>query len=193
MAESKLNIGTAQAPVRVCFVSVFDKKAFADSDEKYSITVLIPKSDAATIAKVNQHIEAAIEKGESFLKKKDGKTLKPNLKMPLRDGDEERDGAEFNGHYFINASSKSKPDCVLMQKDDFGKWVRTDKEDGKIYSGCYCIVSLNMYPFDKNGGTGVAAGLNAVMFVKDGERLSGAPSADEVFGDDEFDEDDLLG
>ena len=53
--------------------------------EKYSVSVLIPKSDTETVNAVNAAIDAAIEEG---IAKFGGK--KPNkaaIKIPLRDGD----------------------------------------------------------------------------------------------------------
>lgn len=71
--------------------------------EKYSTAVLIPKSDTATLDAIEKAIDAAIEEG---LAKFGGK--KPNkaaIKLPLRDGDIERDDEAYKGHYFINANS----------------------------------------------------------------------------------------
>ena len=50
-----------------------------------------------------------------------------------------------------------------------------------VYSGCYCNVSVNFYPFNANGNKGVAAGLSNIQFIRDGERLSGRASAASEF------------
>ena len=78
--------------------------------EKYSVSVLIPKDDTETINAINAAIDAAIEEG---IAKFGGK--KPNkaaIKLPLRDGDVERDDEAYKGHYFINANSKTAPQIV---------------------------------------------------------------------------------
>ena len=62
-----------------------------------------------------------------------------------------------------------------------------------VYSGCFCNVSVNLYPFNANGNRGVAAGLGNIQFVKDGDRLSGRASADSDFDALEYDEDVLGG
>ncbi len=59
-----------------------------------------------------------------------------------------------------------------------------------MYSGCYCYVSINFYAFAVEGNKGIAAGLNNIMKIKDGDRLSGGASADEDFGDIEPEEED---
>ena len=57
-----------------------------------------------------------------------------------------------------------------------------------VYSGCYGAVSFNFYSFNKVG-TGIAAGLNSVLKVKDGEPLGAHPSVTADFGDaSEFDD-----
>lgn len=64
--------------------------------EKYSVSVLIPKSDTETVNAVNVAIDAAIEEG---IAKFGGK--KPNkaaIKIPLRDGDVEREDEAYKGH-----------------------------------------------------------------------------------------------
>ena len=62
-----------------------------------------------------------------------------------------------------------------------------------VYSGCFCNVSVNLYPFNANGNRGVAVGLGNIQFVKDGDRLSGRASADADFDALEDDEDVLGG
>ena len=62
-----------------------------------------------------------------------------------------------------------------------------------VYSGCFCNVSVNFYPFNANGNRGVAVGLGNIQFVKDGDRLSGRASADADFDALEDDEDVLGG
>ena len=164
--------------VRFCYANVFEPTAMQEGgDKKYNVAVLIPKKDKATIEKINKAVENAIQAGID----KVGKNGKPvaNLKMPLRDGDEERpDDAAFAGCYFVNCTSQRKPGVVdadlnpIMEKEDF-------------YSGCYGRVSINFYAFNASGNKGVAAGLNNLQKLEEGERLAGGSSAEEDFSDDD--------
>jgi hypothetical protein len=170
--------------VRLSYANLF-KPASIDGkgEEKYSVSLLIPKSDTETIAKIEAAVEVAKEMGKS----KWGGKIPAKLKLPLRDGDEERsDDDAYVGHYFINASSKSKPGVVDRTKQPV-----LDQEE--VYSGCYGRASINFYPFDTNGNRGVAAGLQNVQKLKNGEPLAGKSSALDDFSEElELEEDDDL-
>lgn len=148
--------------------------------EKYSTSVLIPKSDRATVDAVNAAIDAAIEEGVS---KFGGK--KPNraaIKLPLRDGDTERDDEAYKGHWFINANSTTAPQIV-------DRSVKPILDRNEVYSGCYARVSLSFYAFNSNGNRGVACGLGNIQKVRDGEPLGGRANAADEFAtleDDDF-------
>lgn len=169
--------------VRFCYVNVFEPTAMNEDDTpKYSICVLIPKSDTATIDKIKKAIEAAKEAGKAKLADKNGR-IPANLKLPLRDGDEERlDDPAFKDHYFINANSMRQPSIVdrslnpIMSRDEF-------------YSGCYGRASINFYAFNVSS-KGIAAGLNNLQKLEDGEMLAGGSTAEEDFGGDNAVQDD---
>ena len=150
------------------------------SKPKYSVSVLIPKSDETTVRKVNEAINTAIEEG---IAKFGGK--KPNdatIKLPLRDGDLERDDEAYKGHYFINANSVTAPQIVDTMTNPI-------LDRNEVYSGCYGRVSLNFYAFNSNGNKGVACGLGNIQKLRDGEPLGGRSSAKDDFTtslDDEF-------
>ena len=117
-------------------------------------------------------IDAAIEEG---ITKFGGK--KPNraaIKLPLRDGDIERDDDAYKGHYFINANSKTAPQIV-------DKAVKPILDRDEVYSGCYGRVSLSFYAFNSNGNKGVACGLGNIQKIKDGDSLGGRPTAVDDF------------
>lgn len=165
--------------VRFSYVQVFEPKAAQEGAQpKYSVSLIIPKSNKAEVDKIKKAIDQAIEEGKS----KWGNKIPKNLKTPLRDGDEEREGrAEYENCFFINASSFNRPGVVdsalnpIIDKDEF-------------YSGCYGRASVNFYAFDRNGNRGTAAGLNNLQKQKDGENLSGGASAAEDFGAEEDDD-----
>ncbi len=149
--------------------------------EKYGVSVLIPKDDKETLSAVNAAVDAAIEEG---IAKFGGK--KPNkaaIKLPLRDGDMERDDEAYKGHYFINANSMTAPQIV-------DRAVKPIMDRSEVYSGCYARVSLNFYAFNSNGNKGVACGLGNIQKIKDGEPLGGKTSAADDFTT--LDEDDFL-
>ena len=167
--------------VRLSYAHVWEPVSINDSKPKYSVSLVIPKSDKETIKAINAAVDAAIEEG---IAKFGGK--KPNkaaLKLPLRDGDIDRpDDETYAGHMFLNATSKDAPGIVDRK-------VQPILDPMECGSGDYCNVSVNFYGFNANGNRGVAAGLGNIQKVKDGERLAGKASAasdfDEIEGDDE--------
>lgn len=174
--------------VRLSYVHIFEPQQDDQGNDKYSTAILIPKSDKETLRKIKAAVDAAIELGKS----KWGGKIPANLKKPLRDGDEERpDGEAYAGHYFLNASSKNKPGIAKpIGKGPDGKTKFQEITDStEVYSGCYAKVSLNFYPFDAKGNRGVAAGLNNIVKVQDGEFLGGRANISDEFADVEFDED----
>ena len=147
-----------------------------DKPAKYSTSFLIPKSDVKTLTNIKKAINAAAQLGQTD---KWGGKLPSQLKHPLRDGDAEADekGEEYRGHFFLNATSIRKPRIVDFQ-------IRDILDPDEIYSGCKCRLSLNFYPYNTNGNKGVAAGLNNVQKIEDGEPLGGAKSrAEDDFSD----------
>lgn len=163
--------------VRFSYVNIFKSRSFHEGqDAKYSICLLIPKEDKATIKKIKAAIEEAIQDGVSS---KWGGKKPSNLKLPLRDGDEERadEAEEYEGMYFLNASSNSKPGIVDKDLNEI-------LDPDEVYSGCWGRASINFYAFNTNGNKGIGAGLNNIQKVKDGEHLGVArASAESDFGD----------
>lgn len=171
--------------VRFCYVNVFEPTAMNEGDApKYNICILIPKDDAKTLDKINKAIEAAKQAGKAKLADKNGK-IPSNLKLPLRDGDDERgDDPAFENCFFINANSNRKPSIVdrdlnpIMEKEEF-------------YSGCYGRASINFYAFNVSS-KGIAAGLNNLQKLEDGEMLAGGSTAEEDFGGENAFDDELM-
>ncbi|HBS60857.1 MAG TPA: DUF2815 domain-containing protein [Firmicutes bacterium] len=176
--------------VRLSFIALLAPSSIDGGDEKFSAVLMIPKDDKNTIKMVKAGVDAAKENGKS---KKWGGKIPPSLDLPLHDGDTEKDlekYPEFADHYYINAKSTTKPEVVKpIGKGADGKMKFQEITDStEIYSGCYARVSLNFYPFDKKGNKGVAAGLNSVVKVQDGEFLGGRSSAQDDFANVEFDD-----
>lgn len=173
--------------VRFSYAHIWEATAVDEGQKaKFSVSILIPKSDKKTIAKINAAVEAAKQQGKAS--KYEGK-IPTNLKLPLRDGDEERpDDEAYAGCFFMNATSVTRPGVVDSNRDPI-----TEKSD--FYSGCYGVASINFYPFRVSGNKGVACGLNNIMKTADGEVLGGGrQSAEDDFADIEVPEDaeDLL-
>lgn len=169
--------------IRLSFAHLFEPTKAPGSDTaKYSTSVLIDKSDEATLQKIRSAIDLAIEEGKS----KWGGRVPAKLKTPLRDGDEERpEDPNYQGKYFFNCSSVRRPGVVDRNLNAI-----LDPEE--VYSGCYARVAVNFYPFDTSGNRGIAAGLNHVQKLADGERLSGGVSVEAAFADSYEDDDDVL-
>ena len=173
--------------VRMSYAHVFTPFSSDEANEKkYSVALVFPKSNKALVKRINAAVEAAIQKG---MAKEFGGKKPANLKMPLRDGDEKENDEEgvYSNCWYINASSKTKPKII----DEKGNPILT--EEG-FYSGCYGKASINFYPFAKKGSKGVAAGLNNLLFLEDGEPLGGNTDALADFGisrDEEDDDSDL--
>ena len=171
-------------PCRISFANIWEPKSINGSDEKYSVSCLIPKSDKATLAKIQKAVDVAKEDAKGM--KWNGK-IPPNLKLPLRDGDIDRpDDENYAGHMFLNATSKEAPQIVDRK-------IQPILDPMECGSGDYCNVSVNFYGFNANGNRGVAAGLGNIQKVKDGERLAGKATAASDFDEIEGDEEDVLG
>jgi hypothetical protein len=166
--------------VRFSYANVWEPKSINGSDEKYSVSLIIPKTDKKTIAQIEAAIEAAKQEGKA----KFGGKIPANLKLPLRDGDIDRPEDEaYKNAYFINANSKERPGIV-------DKSVKPILDQSEFYSGCYGRASITFYAFNQNGNKGVAVGLQNLQKLLDGEPLSGRSRAEDDFST--FDDEDFL-
>ena len=170
---------------RWSYANVWEPKSINGGAPKYSVSLIIPKSDTKTITKILAAIEAAYKEGEAKLKG-NGRSVPALsvLKTPLRDGDTERpDDEAYADAYFINANSASAPGIVDADRQPI-----IDRSE--VYSGVYGRASINFYAFNSNGNKGIACGLNNLQKIKDGEPLGGKSRAEDDFASD--DEDDFL-
>lgn len=170
---------------RWSYANVWDAKSINGGAPKYSVSLIIPKSDTVTVNKIKAAIQAAYEEGESKLKG-NGKFVPAldTIKNPLRDGDKERPGdAAYANSYFINANSASAPGIVDADRQPI-------LDRSEVYSGVYGRASINLYAFNSNGNRGIACGLNNLQKIRDGEPLGSKASAESDFATD--DDDDFL-
>lgn len=170
---------------RWSYANVWDAKSINGGAPKYSVSLIIPKSDTKTVEKIQAAIKAAYEEGQSKLKG-NGKSV-PALsviKTPLRDGDAERpDDEAYKNSYFINANSATAPGIVDADRNPIF-------ERSEVYSGVYGRASISLYAFNSNGNRGIACGLNNLQKISDGEPLGGKSRAEDDFNTD--DDDDFL-
>ena len=154
--------------VRLSYEHVWEPASVNGSNPKYSVSLIIPKDDAKTVAAINAAIDNAIKDGAA----KFGGKIPPKgaLKLPLRDGDTERDDEAYRNAYFVNANSTTAPQIV-------DRAVQPILDRSEVYSGCYARVSINYYA------------LGNIQKVRDGEPLGGKSSAADDFStdlDDDF-------
>ena len=168
--------------IRWSYANVWEPKSINGGAPKYSVSLIIPKSDAKTVTAVKNAIQAAYDEGQSKLKgnSKSVPALS-SIKNPLRDGDLERpDDETYKDSFFINANSATAPGIVDAARQPI-------LERSEVYSGVYGRASINFYAFNSNGNKGIACGLNNLQKISDGEPLGGKTRAEDDFADEEED------
>ena len=171
---------------RWSYVNAWEPKSINGGTPKFSVSLIIPKSDTKTVAKIKAAIEAAYKEGEAKLKG-NSRTVPAlsAIKTPLRDGDAERpDDPAYANSYFMNANSNTAPGIVDADCQPI-------LDRSEVYSGVYGRASVNFYAFNSNGNRGIACSLNNLQKIRDGEHLGGKSSAEDDFATD--DEEDFLG
>lgn len=174
------NVTTGE--VRLSYAHLFKPyAAMQGQEEKYSVTVLVPKTDTATMARIQAAIDAAKQKG--IADKWNGQ-CPPIVPTPVYDGDGTRPsdgmpfGAECKGHWVFTTSAKADypPEVV----DAMGNPIINQSE---VYSGMYGRVNVTFYPYAFGGKKGIGCGLGPVQKLRDGEPLGGGHvSAAQAFG-----------
>ena len=183
--------------VRLIYCHLAEPHAVVEGqDKKYSVNILIDKEDKETLARIQKAYEQAVQTGaEKFGQSFKGKVTplkrEPGSSRGLVidcDADEKFSAPEFKNKYMITAKS-NKPVSVGYRKNGMTYGYSTKEEiEENVYSGCYGAIGFNLYPYN-TVGTGIAAGLNSVLKVSDGEPLGGHSSVTADFADaSEFDE-----
>lgn len=170
---------------RWSYVNAWEPKSINGGTPKFSVSLIIPKSDTKTVAKIKAAIEAAYKEGEAKLKG-NSRTVPAlsAIKTPLRDGDAERpDDSAYANSYFMNANSNTAPGIVDADCQPI-------LDRSEVYSGVYGRASVNFYAFNSNGNRGIACSLNNLQKIRDGEHLGGKSSAEDDFAT--ADEEDFL-
>jgi hypothetical protein len=163
--STKVKVVTGK--VRFSYANVFAPKASVEGGTpKYSVSIIIPKSDKETISKLQKAFEETKAASSAYF----GGSIPKNLKGGLRDGDAEKEDAAYEGCYFINANSVQKPGVVDQDLNPI-------LDQNEFYSGCYGRASITFYPYNAQGSKGIACGLNNVQKLEDGEKLGGGTTA----------------
>ena len=166
--------------VRISYCHLTEPYSHNGGEPKYSATLLIPKSDTATKADIDQAMRSAADHGVSSCW--NGTRPAAYKNALIYDGDGVRQsgepfGEECRGHWVLTASTKTKPEVVHISN------VRSELAPSDIYSGMYARVTINFFPYNSNGNKGIGCGLGNVMKVDDGEPLGGRSSAASDFAD----------
>ena len=154
--------------VRFSYANVFTAKAGIEGGTpKFSVSLIIPKSDKDGVAKLKKAFEDCKANSAAFF----GGKVPPVLKGGLRDGDLERpDDEAYKNSYFLNANSANKPGLVDADMNSI-------IDPSEFYSGCFGRASVTFYAYNAQGSKGIACGLNNLQKLEDGEALGGATSA----------------
>ena len=172
---------------RWSYANVWQAKSINGGAPKFSVSLIIPKSDTKTVNAIRAAIQAAYEEGQSKLKGNSRNVPALSvIKTPLRDGDAERpDDPAYADSYFINANSATAPGIVDADRNPI-------LNHSEVYSGVYGRASINLYAFNTNGNRGIACGLNNLQKIADGEPLGGRTRAEDDFADAEDEDDDFM-
>lgn len=208
--NGQLSTKVKTGEVRFSFCHLFEPHAFEETQEaKYSLMLLIDKNDKETVGAINTAYKNAKQNGintygQKFSQLVNDLLCKPGDKSGLvRDGDTDprySDSPEtYAGKYILNCKCKTAPGVYAKERGT-QKLTMVDQEI--IYSGCFGIVTFNLYPYQKAGNTGIGVGLNNVLKTRDGDNLGGRVSGEVDFADEFNDtsavpgfeaDDDLLG
>lgn len=154
-----------------------------DGPKKYSSALLFPKNDKANKEALLNAINEAKEKGKGA---KWGGVIPKNLDIGIRDGNDKLmpDGETVLEGYedmkYINAKANEgyQPPIVNRRAVPI-----TDQSE--VYSGCYCNVFVDVFPYSSAGKKGVSFGLVGIQKIADGEPLGATFSINkfDVFDD----------
>lgn len=169
--------------VRFSYVTLFQPRPPMNNPQaepKYSLTILIPKTNTAALAAIQK---AIAEAETAAVSTKWGNVRPPVIPNPLHDGDGVRQdgtpyGSECKGCMVLTASAnQDHPPFVVDQT------LQKIIDPKKVYSGCWGNVSLSFFGYNSAGKKGIGCGLNGAQFVRDDTPLGGsAVTAEEAFG-----------
>ncbi|MNK37358.1 hypothetical protein D3C87_559240 [compost metagenome] len=184
--------------VRLLFPKIWTPVALEDGQKKkYGAMFGIDPSTAEgkkTLALVERTIDAL--KKETWKDKADKIKIKDD-RVCLLDGDEmtnQESGEVYDGcagMMIVSAKNEKQFPRVDRNRNP------VTEADDVLYPGCYVNAVVRLYAVtgQEKGGNGIFASLEAIQYLRKGDRFGGAPvEADDVFDElgDEDDEDDPL-
>jgi len=190
MSKGKIKVG----PVRCIFPVLAEPKGFNETDKpKYSIRVLIPKTDKTTVKAIYDNVTLTVNSMDwtQAVKQKVLKIAKDfqnadNDNAIIKDGDKINqrrldEGGEvidaYNGHYLLTAKNSYAPTIVGADTIPIAGI--------KIEGGDYVNLQLSNWCYSKPK-PGTTWNLEAVQLVKKGEPFAIKTMFDEI---EELDED----
>lgn len=177
-SETSNVLRVVTGPVRLSFPYLFTPRPSPDGkgDPKYSVMLLIPKTDKETIDALRAAEAEATRVGitTKFEGKKAG--LSPSI---IKDADEDgtaEDYPEREGHLYmtVNATEQFKPEVV-------DRGLNPVTSQSEVYSGVWARVSVSAFPYKRDVKKGVSFGLNNVQVLGYGDSLAGGKRADQEF------------
>lgn len=165
-------------PVGVAsFVNLKEARSVVQGqDPRFSINLIFDEA-----AQKTAEYKALLDAIANVTKDKWGNKVPSNLRGPIRDGAEKEN--QYTGYrkgvVFINPWTKERPGVV-----DAGRNEIIDLST--VYAGMYARAFVRPFAYDSGSNKGISLLLDAVQFVKDGERLDGRKSASQMF--DTFEE-----
>lgn len=150
-------------------------------EPKFSVTILVPKSDVQTKQRIDSAIEAAKQIGKS---KVWNGVIPPVVAIPVYDGDGVKPsdgmpfGEECKGHWVFSASSKVDQPPVIVDTS-----MNPVINPTEVYSGMYGKIAVNFAPYAQAGKKGIGCYISKnVLKTRDGEPLgASAPAAADDF------------
>lgn len=183
MTNQPMQTRVVTGEVRFSYVNLLKPRAsMQGGEEKYSVTILLPKSDVATKQRIDAAIEAAKQVGKS---KSWNGVIPPMVSIPVHDGDGVKPsdgmpfGEECKGHWVFSASTKVDQPPVIVDINQNPIINPTE-----IYSGMYGRIAVNFGPYSNAGKKGIGCYISKnVQKTRDGEPLgASAPDAASDFG-----------
>ncbi len=156
-------------PCRIVYVNCWRPVSQYGSEEKYSLTAVIPKDDEETVKVLND----AIEQTRNDSLDKWGGRIPNGLRYPIHDGDESGN-AIYKNAWYVNMKSRDKPQIVDRN-------VKAITDQTEIYSGCYARVSCTVYAYSFGPAKGLGLWLGNIQKVSDGPAVGGRVAASDEF------------
>jgi len=166
--------------IRLSYANLFVPKPPMNNptaEPKYSVTLLIPKTNRAALEAIQAAIGKAVDDG---VQSKWSGVRPPQPAIPIYDGDGVRpsDGSPFGeeckGMMVMTASSKNAPFVVDRQ-------VQPIIDPTQVYSGMWANVNITFFPYFNAGKKGIGCGLNGVQKIRDDTPLGSRVTAQEAF------------